>query len=73
MAYFRPRSGIEVVLRSDLIQDRDIQILNIIHQGNPTITIINLYNDHKRRNECATARLHTIPLSHNQPTIITGD
>jgi len=63
----------EVVLRSDLIQDRDIQILNIIHQGNPTTNIINLYNDHKRHDECATALLRTILLSHNQPTIITGD
>ena len=73
MAYFRPRPGMEVVLRSDLIQDRDIQILNIIHQGNPTTTTINLYNDHKRHDECATALLRTIPLSHNQPTIITGN
>ena len=179
MAYFRPRPGMEVVLRSDLIQDRDIQILNIIHQGNPTTTIINLYNccysfvshmsrfalsfystshsflpdlfpyirldciflchtvltsvscyedwgeykmfsmffslsdmylvmtvlgiykyisfmlwrlshdcsrcsrscsgsscnnnDHKQHDECATALLHTIPLSYNQPTIITGN
>jgi len=63
----------EVVLRSDLIQDWDIQILNIIHQDNPTTTIINLYNNHKQHDECATALLHTIPLSHNQPTIITGD
>ena len=62
-----------MVLRSDLIQDRDIQILNIIHQGNPTTTIINLYNDHKWHDECATALLRTIPLSQNQPTIITGD
>ena len=63
----------EVVFRSDLIQDRDIQILNIIHQDNPTTNIINLYNDHKRHDECATALLRTISLSHNQPTIITGD
>jgi len=45
MAYFQPRPSMEVVLYSDLIQDQDIQILNIIHQGNPTTTIINLYND----------------------------
>ena len=63
----------EVVLYSDLIQDRDIQILNIIHQGIPTTTIINLYNNHKQHDECATALLHTISLSYNQPTIITGD
>ena len=73
IAYLRPRPGIEMVLCSDLIQDQDIQILNIIHQGNPTTTTINLYNDYKRHDECATALLCTIPLSHNQPTIITGD
>ena len=73
MAYFRPRPGMEVVFRSDLIQDRDIQILIIIHQGNPTTTIINLYNNHKCHDECATALLRTIPLFHNQPTIITDD
>ena len=73
MAYFQPRPGMEVVLRSDLIQDQNIQILNIIHQGNPTTTIINLYNNHKRHNECATVLLHTIPLSHNQQSSqVTG-
>ena len=73
MAYFWPRPGIEVVLCSNLIQDWDIQILNIIYQGNPTTTIINLYNDHKQHNECVTDLLCTISLSHNQPTIITGN
>ena len=47
MAYFQPCPGMEVVLCSDLIQDQDIQILNVIHQGNPTTTIINLYNNYK--------------------------
>jgi len=73
IAYFWPHSSIEVILCSDFIQDWDIQILNIIHQGNPTTTIINLYNDHKWHDECATALLHTIFLSYNQPTIITGN
>ena len=73
MAYLWPRPGMEVVLCSDLIQDQDIQILNIIHQGNLTTTIINLYNDHKCHDECATALLCTISLSYNQPIIITGD
>ena len=65
MAYFRPRPSIEVILCSDLIQDWNIQILNITHQGNPTTIIINLYNNHKQHDECATALLRTIPLSHN--------
>jgi len=30
-------------------------------------------NDYKQHNEYATALLHTIPLFHNQPTIITGN
>jgi len=73
MAYFWPYSGIEVVFHSDLIQDQDIQILNIIHQGNLTTTIINLYNNHKQHDKYTTALLYTISLSHNQPTIITGN
>ena len=65
MAYFQPYSSIEVVLRSDLIQDWDIQILNIIHQNNLTTNIINLYNNYKQHDKYATALLHTISLSHN--------
>ena len=70
MAYFWPHSSIEMVLCLDLVQDWDIQILNIIHQDNPTITIINLYNDYKQHNEYITAHLYTISLFYNQPTII---
>ena len=73
MAYFWPCPGIKVVLYSDLIQDWDIQILNIIYQGNITTTIIDLYNNHKQHNKYATALLHTISLSYNQPTIIIGN
>jgi len=51
------------MLQSDLIQNWDIQILNIIHQGNSTTTIINLYNDHKQHNKYATVlRLKNVDL-----------
>ena len=55
----------EVVFCSDLIQDWDIQILNIIYQDNPTTNIINLYNNHKQHDKYATALLYTIFLFHN--------
>ena len=73
IAYFQSCPSIKVVLYSNYIQDQDIQILNIIYQGSPTTTIINLYNDHKQYNKYATTLLHTISLSHNQLIIITGD
>ena len=65
MAYFQPYSSTEMVLYSDLIQDWNIQILNIICKGNPIITIINLYNNYKQYNEYVTILLHTILLSYN--------
>ena len=65
MAYFQPYFSTEMVLYSDLIQDWNIQILNIICKGNPIITIINLYNNYKKYNEYVTILLHTILLSYN--------
>ena len=65
MAYFWPCPSMEVVFCSDLIQDWDIQILNIIYQDNPTTNIINLYNNNKQHDKYATALLYTIFLFHN--------
>jgi len=64
-SWHQPYSSTEMVLYSDLIQDWNIQILNIICKGNPIITIINLYNNYKQYNEYVTILLHTILLSYN--------
>ncbi|KAF9443188.1 hypothetical protein P691DRAFT_680018 [Macrolepiota fuliginosa MF-IS2] len=45
IAYYQPWPRLEVALRADLAQDRDMQILSISILGKPTMTIINLYND----------------------------
>ncbi|KAF9442633.1 hypothetical protein P691DRAFT_738773, partial [Macrolepiota fuliginosa MF-IS2] len=68
-----PRTGLEVALRADIAQDRDIQILNVSITGKPTTTIVNIYNDRNRREERATARLRRTALPTNQPVVITGD
>jgi len=73
MAYVQCKPGLEVALRSDIIQDRDIQILSASYPGNPIITIINLYNDKNRQNNRATKLIRRLPLIPNQPTIIIGD
>ena len=54
MTYVQCKPGLEVALRSDIIQDHDIQILSASYLGNPTITIINLYNDKNHQNNRAT-------------------
>ncbi|KAF5311492.1 hypothetical protein D9611_011566 [Ephemerocybe angulata] len=63
-----------VTLRSDLIEDRDVQVLDITQGQQPTITIVNVYNDPRRKNDGALARLRrTEGLDLRRPTIITGD
>ena len=66
MAYVQCKPGLEVVLRLDIIQDRDIQILSVSYPGNPTITIINLYNDKNCQNNRATKLIRRLPLISNQ-------
>ena len=45
LTYYRPRPDFNITLRSDLIEDRDIQVLDIYQLNQPTATIINVYND----------------------------
>ncbi|KAF5319459.1 hypothetical protein D9619_008774 [Psilocybe cf. subviscida] len=52
-----------ITLRTDIIEHRDIQVLDV-SQGNNTITIINVYND---------PRLKELKLPSGRPTLITGD
>jgi len=66
IAYVQRKPGLKIALRSDIIQDRDIQILTASFPGHPTTTIINMYNDKDRKNDRASKIIR-------QPTIITGD
>jgi hypothetical protein len=56
------------------MEDRDIQILDIIQVDKPTVTVINVYNDSPKCEQCILNRLR---LSSNilpqHPTLLTGD
>ena len=74
LTYYKPRADFSITLRSDLIEDRDIQFLDITQTGYPTISIINIYNDTPKGDECILNQLrlqeNIIPL---HPTLLTGD
>lgn len=74
LTYFKSRPDFSVTLRSDLIEDRDIQFLDITQPGHPTISILNVYNDPSKGEDCI---LNRIRLNDNilppHPTLLTGD
>ena len=74
LTYYRPRTDFSITLRSDIIEDRDIQILEISQTDQPTTIIINVYNDTPRGDQCILYKLrdiyHSLPA---HPTLITGD
>ena len=74
LTYFRPRNDFSITLRTDLLEDCDIQILEIAQINHPTITIINIYNDSPKGELCIINQLrnihHSLP---NRPTLLTGD
>ena len=48
-AFIKNRIDFSVTLRTDLAEDCDIQILDVLQHGHPTVTIINIYNDAKEK------------------------
>ncbi|PPQ75421.1 hypothetical protein CVT25_008058, partial [Psilocybe cyanescens] len=73
MAYSRTRPDFLITLRTDIIEDKDIQILDIRQPGQTRITIINIYNDTPAQELCILNRLRHMELSFDHPTILTGD
>jgi hypothetical protein len=76
LTYFRPRSDFSITLpvRTDIMEDRDIQILEIAQTNQPTSTIINIYNDSPKGELCILNQLRNNPIAlPNHPTLITGD
>ena len=75
MTYYRTRADFTVTLRTDILEDKDVQILDISQIDQPNITIINVYNDPTRNEESALARLRNMNINSlaTHPTIITGD
>jgi hypothetical protein len=74
LTYYRPRNDFNVTLRSDLLEDRDVQVLEISQAAHPNTLIINIYNDSPKGDLCILNKLrdalNTFP---DHPTIITGD
>ena len=74
LTYYRPRADYSITLRSDLLEDRDVQILEISQTDQPTTTVINVYNDSPSGDQCILYKLrdiyNTLP---THPMLITGD
>jgi len=73
MLYYQQRDGLEVALRSDLVRDRDIQVIDVLYPGQPTTMIINIYNDPTHLDNNAIHILQNLDLPTNRPVILTGD
>ena len=73
LTYYRARPDFSITLRSDILEDRDVQVLDISQQGQPLTTLVNVYNDPRLQQQSALNRLRRIALPRDHPVIITGD
>ena len=73
MMYYRKCPDFSVMLQSDIIQDPDIQVLVISQPGHPDTTIVNVYNDPKKKNQSSVMHLCSLVLPDDMLVIITGD
>ena len=74
LTYYRPRNDFNITLRSDLLEDRDIQVLEISQANHPNTLVINVYNDSPKGDLCVLNKLQDIISTFpDHPTIITGD
>ena len=73
LTYFRSRPDFTVTLRSDLIEDRDIQVLDIEQPNQPITTLINVYNNPRLQQQSALNWLWHTNIPRDHPVIITGD
>ena len=74
LTYYRPRPDYTITLRTDIIEDRDIQVLDVLQINQNPITIINIYNDTPQKENCILAQLRQVDnIIREHPTIITGD
>jgi len=53
LTYFCSRPDFTITLRSDIIEDHDIQILDIDQYDQPCTTLINVYNDPRLQQQSA--------------------
>ena len=74
LTYFRPRNDFTITLRTDLLEDRDAQVLEINQANHPSTLIINVYNDSPKGDLCILNKLRDVYDSFpNSPTLITGN
>ena len=73
LMYYHERPDFSITLRSDILEDRDVQILDIAQQGQPLTTLINVYNDPRLQQQSVLNRLRHTTLPRDHPVIITGD
>jgi len=73
MVYVQHRPGLKIALKSDIIQDHDVQILIASFSEHPTTMIINMYNGKDCKNDRASKIIRQLPLALDQPIIIIGD
>ena len=73
LTYYRMRPDFSVTLRSDILEDWDIQVLDISQQGQPLTTLINVYNGPRLQQQSTLNRLRHAGLPRDHPVIITGD
>jgi len=73
LTYFCSRPDFTVTVRTDIVEDHDIQILDINQCNQPCTTLINVYNDPRLQQQSALNRLCCTNLPQDHPIIITGD
>ncbi|KAF8829681.1 hypothetical protein HHX47_DHR2000335 [Lentinula edodes] len=72
-AYVKNGLHAEVTLRTDIICDRDIMVLDVTPQGGRTTTYIHFYNDPSMGRQQILWRLRHLGLPLDRPVVLTGD
>ncbi|KAJ3832178.1 Endonuclease/exonuclease/phosphatase, partial [Lentinula raphanica] len=63
----------EVTLRTDIVSDRDIMVLDVKPRKGRKVTYIHVYNDPSLGRQQALWRLRNLNLPANQAIVVTGD
>ncbi|KAF8828234.1 hypothetical protein HHX47_DHR4000457 [Lentinula edodes] len=72
-AYVKNGLHAEVTLRTDIICNRDIMILDVTPRGGKKVTFIHLYNDPSMGRQQILWRLRHLNLALDEPIVICGD
>jgi len=75
MAYYRRREDFHVTLRSDLVSDADIQVLQVDQPPHPPTIVVNVYNQRAGddNNSWSVDWLRNVALPEDLPVIVSGD